>query len=129
MSVMATSGAPEQARISANKTTMRLNSKFEHNAGTSSGASYGALGSLAGLPDGASSSFEQVQPQVLTNQQIAYGAMPGQQPPHREAASGQHTGDSQRFYSVGSAGQPHNLSSTKQGAKMKNKMNNYLLKQ
>lgn len=113
MGVMATSGPPEHARIAANKTTMRLNSKFEHNAGNTSGASYGALGSLAGLPDGANGSFDQVQPQILSNQQIAYGAVPSQQPPHREAASGQHSGDSQRFYSVGSAGQPHSLSSTK----------------
>ena len=129
MGVMATSGPADHARISANKTTMRLNSKFEHNAGGPGGANYGVLGSLTGLHDGVNGSFEQVQPQILSNQQIAYGAVPGQQPLNREAASGQHSGDSQRFYSVSSAGQAHSLSSTKQGAKMKNKMNNYLLKQ
>jgi hypothetical protein len=39
---------------------MRLNSKFEHGAGTAGGASYGALGGLSGLPDGAGGSFDQV---------------------------------------------------------------------
>ena len=76
MGVMATSGPADHARISTNKTTMRLNSKFDHNAGSSSGASYGALGNLAGLPDGGS--FDQVQPQILSSQQVAYGAAPGQ---------------------------------------------------
>lgn len=61
MGVMATSGPADQARISGNKTSMRLNNKFDQNAGGASGANYGVLGSLSGLQD-SHGSFEQVQP-------------------------------------------------------------------
>lgn len=68
MGVMATSGPPEHARLTSNKTTMRLSNKFEQNAGGSSGVGYGAIGNVASLHEGAHSSFEHVQPQMLSNQ-------------------------------------------------------------
>jgi len=86
MGAMATAGAADQARVPANKASMRLNSKFDHNIGNSAGASYGALGNLAGLADGKGGSFDKAPPQILSNQQIAYGAVPSQQPPQRESS-------------------------------------------
>lgn len=59
MGVMATSGPNvDHTRISANKTTMRLNNKFDQNPGGPSGANYGVLGSLSGLHE-SNGSFEQ----------------------------------------------------------------------